>query len=64
MLRPEIHEAEEPTEGRTIDELSDEERELLEEMVPDEQTRAHLAPEVIEMFLRTKKEEQEKREAA
>lgn len=60
----EIHEAEEPVAERTLDELTDEEREILAEIVPDEETRARLAPEVIEMFLRAKKEEKDKEEAA
>ena len=60
LQREEAHEAkEESAVGRTLDELSDEERELLEEIVPSEESRANLSPENIEFLLRTKKEEKE-----
>ncbi len=64
LMHPEAQEAEESAGGRTLDELTDEERELLAEVVTNEKSRANLSPENIEFLLRTKKEEQEKREAA
>jgi hypothetical protein len=58
---PEIKESKDPKH-----ELTKEEQEILEEIVPDAKTRAKLDPEVVRMLVDAKKEELEegKREAA
>jgi len=60
--RKKTPETEAQTAGKTLDELTEEEMTLLKKIVPDDETRAKLDPEVIEMFLRAEKDE--RKEAA